>query len=163
MNQKTIPPFSIQELMEQFYEQKWIQEWDLSGIWLNTQQLMHNDTHALILLLSIIRFTFVPWQIKSLKKSQSTVWPFNRLFTYTKGNQKPRSRSTALPKNAVQNKFHPGYVPLIRDSKSWITHTWQTPTLETQIPCSTLFQHLFTSHTHLYADSWKLSFQIALL
>lgn len=87
MNQKTIPPFSIRELMEQFYEQKWIQaneiylafDWTLSS-------LCTYDTHTLILPLSIIGFTFVPWQIKSLKKSQSMVWPFNRLFTCTKGN-----------------------------------------------------------------------------
>lgn len=69
MNQKTIPPFSIRELMEQFYEQKWIQaneiylafDWTLSS-------LCTYDTHTLILPLSIIGFTFVPWQIKSLKK-----------------------------------------------------------------------------------------------
>lgn len=169
MNQKTIPPFGIWEPMEQFYEQKLKQanEIYLAFNWALSQQFMHtDDTLTLILLIFIVSFSFVPWQIKNEKNqpTQQIIWPFSRLFMYAKGNQKLNSRSTVLPKKGVQNKFLLEYMSLIRDLKGWISHTLQTPPLETQILCSTLSICPFHVDTFTWITySWKLSFQIASL
>lgn len=46
---------------------------------------------------------------------------------YAKGNQKPSSRSTVLPKKAVQNKFHPECVSdprFVRLDSAYLTDTY---------------------------------------
>lgn len=112
-----------------------------------------DDTHTLILLIFIMSFTFVPWQIKCEKKTttQQIVWPFSRLFMYPKGNQKPNSRSAVLPKKGsskeIPSRLHVSDERFERLDNTYLTDTYTGNT-------KPLFhsKHLSFLHRHLYMD-----------
>lgn len=125
-----------------------------------------DDTHTLILLIFIMSFTFVLRQIKC-EKNPAPNKSFGLLagcLCTLKGIRRLTQGQLCCQKKAVQKKSHLDYMSLVRDLKGWMTHTLQTPTLETQSLCSTpsicpFYIDTFTWITY----SQKLSFQIALL